>query len=89
MKKPWHSFKNGDDYALDDVVARCREYMSSGNVENLKEKRLWIKIIANSGHPRIVYSPQSGRGRGSSPLNARNWKTMDGDSISNIKSLSK
>jgi hypothetical protein len=83
MKKPWHSFKNGNDYALDDVVARCR------NVENLKEKRLWIKIIGNSGHPRIVYAPQSGRGWGSLPLNARNWKTLEGEPISKIKSLSK
>jgi hypothetical protein len=85
----WHSFKNEHDYALDDVVARCREYVNSGKVENLKEKRLWIKIIGNSGHQKIVYSPQSERGWGSSPLNPNNWKTPEGKPICKIEPVSK
>lgn len=77
----WHGYTEGDEVSLDDVVAKCREYINSGNVKNLKEKRLWIKIIGNSGHPVIVYSPQSKLGWGSSPLNTNNWKTPEGEPI--------
>jgi hypothetical protein len=87
--KPWHSFKKGEEYPLDDVVAECRKYINSRKVNNLKEKRLWIKIIGNSGHSEIVYAPQSERGWGSSPLNANNWKTPGGEPIFKTKLVPK
>ena len=83
---PWHKFKKGKDYALDDVVASCRKYVNAGNVKNIKEKRLLVRIIANSGHPVIVYSPESEKGWGNSPLNPRNWRTPSGDPIYEMKS---
>ena len=81
----WHGYKEGNDYARDDVVAKLEEHIKSGKVENFKQKSLYVQQINNCGHSTIRYSPQSEGGWGNSPMNPRNWQTLDGDPICETK----
>jgi hypothetical protein len=81
----WHSFKSGEVYSLDYVVAMLRKHIKSGNVIAEEQKEQYLQQIQDSGHPSIRYSPR-GKGWGSSPLNPRNWRTPSGDPIYEAKS---
>jgi hypothetical protein len=49
--------------------------------KNQIEKRLRVCLIDNAGYSVIVCSPQREGGRGSSPMNPRNWQTESGEPI--------
>ncbi len=87
----WHGYKKGNDYARDEVVARCEKYIRSGKVIEPERKMLYVQQIKDSVYERIVYSPRNEKGWGSSPINPDNWQRpgRDGGPICERKSIPK
>lgn len=73
----WHGYESGKPVKRDDVVAKCEEYINSGKVRNPKQKREQVQQIRDCRHADIVWTPQSYKGWGASPMNPNNWQTLN------------
>lgn len=77
----WHGFSNGDEISLEEIVFKNESRIGSKYVINKSEKENYLEQIKNSGYSRLVFTPSSYIGWGSSPLNPSNWRTLKGDKI--------